>query len=558
MKRYGFVLFVLVALGFLLRIYKVDVFPSGFHADEAAFGYNAYSILKTGKDEYGVQFPLILKSFGDYKGALYSYTTIPFIAFLGLTQTAVRLPTVIAGTFLIALTFFLARLITDDKRIAFVTALLTAFSPLMILLSRVQSDPLMSVVFLLCGAYGWIRFAKFHRLIWAFVGGFFFVLSVMTNTLPRIFLFVFIPLTYWFIAVKLHTKKISHTIVLSVIILACVFYLQTGERGARFDQVSIFGKSDVTLTLQEKIREDGVAGVPVFAARVLHNKAVDFGRFFLRSVGEYVSPEFLLFQARLPTREQIPDMGVLSAAEAIFLCIGIIALIRKKTTWSAYLLMWIISVPIVLSFAVAESPNIHRFTLAVFPIHCIAGFGILQVFDSMKNSWKRNAFMSAVAILIFGCTVYFFHQLMVHQPIHQPFSRSFAYEPLVRRVFESYYGKYDVIAVTKTHESPYIHFLFYDAYDPVSYQRSGSHRDLDYQGFDKFIFIPLDCPMKDPMFLKKESARIREKILYIQSDRCPVDDNTKVLETIIWEDGSAAFRLAEYAATPSAFVTLSL
>ena len=61
----------------------------------------------TGKDEYGNFLPLNLKSFGDYKPALYAYLEIPFIAILGLNELSVRLPSVLAGVGIVFLTFLL-------------------------------------------------------------------------------------------------------------------------------------------------------------------------------------------------------------------------------------------------------------------------------------------------------------------------------------------------------------------------------------------------------------------------------------------------------------------
>src|SRR4030042_6585632 len=104
-----FLLFMTLILGGIFRMANLSTIPSGFHGDEAAAGYNAYSILVTKTDEYGEHFPLILKSFEDYKPALYSYIDIPFIAILGLTETATRLPSALFGTLTIPLLYYLVK-----------------------------------------------------------------------------------------------------------------------------------------------------------------------------------------------------------------------------------------------------------------------------------------------------------------------------------------------------------------------------------------------------------------------------------------------------------------
>ena len=56
----------------ILRIYDISANPPGFFADEASFGYNAYSVLHTGKDEHG-QIAVFFEAFGEYKLPVYIY-----------------------------------------------------------------------------------------------------------------------------------------------------------------------------------------------------------------------------------------------------------------------------------------------------------------------------------------------------------------------------------------------------------------------------------------------------------------------------------------------------
>ena len=100
-------LIFIFALALFLRIYKLGSCPVGFLWDEAALGYNGYSILKTGRDEYGKFLPIIFKSFGDYKPGLYVYLTVPSIAIFGLTEFSTRLPAAIFGSLTVLLIYFL-------------------------------------------------------------------------------------------------------------------------------------------------------------------------------------------------------------------------------------------------------------------------------------------------------------------------------------------------------------------------------------------------------------------------------------------------------------------
>lgn len=91
------VLFVLIA-GAILRFYLLGQVPNGITTDEADVGYNAYSIIKTGKDVYGRNYPLFFQSFDDYKRGLLIYLQIPFVYLFGLTEFSIRLLPAILGT----------------------------------------------------------------------------------------------------------------------------------------------------------------------------------------------------------------------------------------------------------------------------------------------------------------------------------------------------------------------------------------------------------------------------------------------------------------------------
>ena len=100
-----FILILIIILAFGLRFWKLDSYPA-FNADEAALGYNAYSILNTTRDEYGGFLPLNLKSFGDWKPAIYAYLAVPFVAIFGLNEWSIRLPSALLGVATVLILYF--------------------------------------------------------------------------------------------------------------------------------------------------------------------------------------------------------------------------------------------------------------------------------------------------------------------------------------------------------------------------------------------------------------------------------------------------------------------
>jgi len=122
---YWFLLAILL-LGAAFRFSMLSSIPGALSEDEASTGYDAFSILKTGRCQYGEHLPVFARSFGDYEEALYRYFTVPSIAVFGLNEFGTRFPAAVIGLLTILLMFWLTRELTGDGRLALLAALLLA------------------------------------------------------------------------------------------------------------------------------------------------------------------------------------------------------------------------------------------------------------------------------------------------------------------------------------------------------------------------------------------------------------------------------------------------
>ncbi len=132
------VLVVACLLAAGLRFYQLGHVPNGFTADEAAHGYNAYSLLVTGADAFGRRLPLYVDNFGDSIEATYIYLIVPVVAALGLTEFAVRLPAAILGLLAVPAIYLVGRQLYGST-VAGIASLLIAASPWAVQVSRYAS-----------------------------------------------------------------------------------------------------------------------------------------------------------------------------------------------------------------------------------------------------------------------------------------------------------------------------------------------------------------------------------------------------------------------------------
>ncbi len=126
--RKNIILILILLTGIFLRIFDLTNNPSGFFCDEASIGYNAYSLITTGRDEWDQSWPIFFKSFGEYKSPIMTYSTIPFVAILGLNEFSVRLTSVFWGVVGIYAIYFLGQTIYN-KKIGLFSALFLSISP---------------------------------------------------------------------------------------------------------------------------------------------------------------------------------------------------------------------------------------------------------------------------------------------------------------------------------------------------------------------------------------------------------------------------------------------
>ena len=87
----------ILILAALLRLPYLNSHMPSLYGDEIAIGYNAYSIVKTGRDEFGHFLPLQFQSWGDQKNPVYIYAVALVQLFTGPTPASVRIPSALAG-----------------------------------------------------------------------------------------------------------------------------------------------------------------------------------------------------------------------------------------------------------------------------------------------------------------------------------------------------------------------------------------------------------------------------------------------------------------------------
>ena len=149
MKKSKIWLVLIFSLAFFLRFYRLDHLE--LFGDELDVGYQAYSLLKTGRDYMGQKLPFYIHSFAEWRAPLLMYATAPFVGIFGLNEWGVRLPPVVFGLLDIFLLYCLVKLLTKNEKLALISAFILTVIPWHIHYSRTAFEATLLLALMLGG-----------------------------------------------------------------------------------------------------------------------------------------------------------------------------------------------------------------------------------------------------------------------------------------------------------------------------------------------------------------------------------------------------------------------
>jgi len=541
MKRIIFLLVIIVGIASFLRLYHLGGVPISPDWDEAALGYNAYSILLTERDEYGNFLPVILTSFDDYKPALYAYLAIPAIYIFDLNAFSVRLPSALMGIMAVMGTFFLTRQLLNlqnstSKRINYISLLATglfAISPWHIQFSRVAFEANIALTLCIWGLYFFLL--GLRKPIFLSASAIFYGLSINAYHSPRLF----VPLFLLGLSIVFYKNLFKQKKYLLISIIVGMFFLipflalftqgQSQKITARYSATNIFNIQQEKSQKESIIKKSSVqyslfaSPIPAGLIEIAHGYLSHFSLRWMFITGDN-------------DRHHAPSTGLLYIWELSFMLLGIISIFFSSKKARQVFFLWFLLAPIPAAFT-SEVPHAVRTLIWLPSLQIAVALGIetayvfLRRFSMVKQVVVITFFL---AVVIFSFIQYY-QLYFTHMNLESSRFWQFGYEHAVNFV-EQNKSKYKNVYVSNQLEQPYIFFLFYLRYDPKLYLAAGGTKNSDKQAFDKFEFGKIDWSKK----------KQNKNALYIlgpyESKISPI---RKVVHTIRYFDASEAIVFAE-------------
>ena len=525
-NRTNILFWLIIVIAVVLRFWQLGNVPPSPDWDEASLGYNAYSIMMTGRDEYGKLLPVILRSFDDYKPGLYAYFIIPFIKLFDLNLVAVRFPSAIFGVLAVIATYFLAReLFPNTKKysarpaslgeagvfnmqysVAVIAALLLAISPWHIQFSRIAFEAQVGLALNIGAVLFFLKGLK--RGPFLLLSALLASMSIYMYQSEKVYLpilFVALAAIFWKELLKSPKKWIVLAVLTGAIIcipmVASIFIDQNAFSRAK--GVSIF--SDQTVFLKknaEKFADDKQRGD--ILGQVFDNRRVEYAKAIVSGYISHFNFNWL-FIIGDNERHHAPSMGLLYLFELPFFLIGIYMLVfgnySKKSKLTILAIFLIAPIPASVTSGVPHAVRAINF-LPTFQIFTAIGLitALRFVFSIQYRVFSiKIAKLLAIVYLLFAVSniSYYLNQYFVQQNYYYSQYWQYGYEKAIDFIkpIKSGYNKV-IVSNQAPLDQSYIFFLYYLKFDPKTYQELGGTETGGFaethRGFDNLTFRSID------------------------------------------------------------------
>ena len=463
---------IIFLIGSFLRLYRLDLAPPALNWDEASHGYNAFSILASGRDEWGNKFPTIFRAFGDFKLPVYIYlTTIP-VKLFGLTAFAVRFISALAGSLAIVGVYWLVnnlfpqlkyRLGKNSFSLGLVSAFILAFLPWHFFISRPALEANLSLSFIIFG-FAALKQGQKHSLLTT-LGLLLLGLSLHTYNSARVF--VPLLLIVWFFLQR-RQLKLNPGLVFGILIFAISLALMTqqvisGSALARYQKLTLLNPGVVYQIGQSRL----ASTLPEPLPRLIYNRPVYFLLTLGRNYLNFFTPQFIYQSSGAQWQFAIPGMNLFGLPVLILAILGLVICSKRQRLDRSYtfLIAWLLLAPLPAALT-ADPPQALRPLYMIIPVAILASFGLgryLAIFE-VKPRLKLACAFIAFAVITLAFAKYW----RVYWQIYRTeFAASWqdGYQQMYDFVLANN-AKYDKIIITKVLGEPHIYLAFYGQLPP--------------------------------------------------------------------------------------------
>lgn len=535
---------IALLLAFLTRYYKLGEAPKGLYIDEAGQGYSAYSILKTGRDEFGKTLPLVFRSFNDFKTPVYIYLVVPLIPIFGLTKFTVRFPSFFFSLLTFPILYLLLKKISSKKLslpIASISSLLLAISPWHILFGRTNFECNVALFFSLTGIYLFYKGLEKPRIL--LLSALFFAIAIPSYHAQR----VVTPIIMLLLFLR-HKKKLIQKTHLPYLILGSILgfvllfptlmVMTTPGFLARAAGLNIF-------SWQRQTPYGFIEGAPF--SFLINNPLILSLKEFLSLYFSYFSPRNMFVLGDYGPRSSFPDLSTFFVWQFPFYVFGLYEIVKIKGGEFKFLILSLLLIAPIPAAVTRDPYTSIRALQMVIPQSVIISLGIIAFWNYFKVNFARYALVIGLIFLISWSLLKLYSSVILLNEFYRAQEWDYGWEEVAKTL--STLDKPIPVVVDSARDEPYIAILFFTKFEPEIYQKD------NYEVSDKEYYTKLDRlsnwkignitvrPIEWKPDLKIKQVLVGDS-LAISDDQIR-EHGLKLIKDVAYPDGSTAFRIVE-------------
>ena len=498
-------LILILVLAVVVRIYRLDSVPPSISWDEAAVGYNAWTISEYGKDEYGKSFPLTFKSFGDDKHPVHIYSTAIFVKLFGLSEFTTRLSSAVFGILNILLIFYLGKTLFKNEWMGIVAATFLTISPYHIQFSRFNHEVTVTLFFFLLGLLLFFKGIESNKYL--------------------------LPISFLSFSIDLLSYHSAKVVVPPLILVLIILYAKKLWRIRGYFLIGVF---ILSLFLGLIVLNPALLGTARAKQTSFINGEINvlgFSEIVFKNYLTHFSPRYLFISGGENPKFSTQMMGEFYKIDAIFFVIGLMGLVFWRSKISLFLLAWAFLAPLPSSLT-NEAPHAARALFMIGSWHLISAYGFYTLVRLFKKNILRYGIISIATLILLLSLLdhlkYYFGEYAREYAIDWQYGMKQIVE------FTKDNPDYGPVLTTDIRSQPYIFFLYYlktplpEYLLRVVYNNSESKSYSMVSYFDKYFFGGWDTtesvPHKDVLYILtpyeydglkyKSRFDIRKKVQY--------------------------------------------
>lgn len=404
-----------IFLAAALRLPFLGQYPPQLHQDEASIAYNAWSIAKTGKDEWGVPWPTTFAAFGDAKLPGIIYLSAAVMRLTGFNPLVPRYVSAVAGVLSVVFGYLWITKKTSSHQLGLLASLIIATSYGLIHISRISLESNVALTMFIAALWLVELLKKSKERKHLLIAGILFAATTWTYIAYRLVVPIFI-VVLWLTEIHRSKKIVNHFFSIGVVVFILISpQIFNISSTTRLQQVGIFSnnKVETELTQLRTSCADWAKDWRWWRAgcRIVWNPITATGEMLIDGAVDTLNPTFWFWKGDKEIPRNPLEKGVFPIFLLPFAMLGIILP-------ASFLPILISLIP----SALTQEANLFRLTPAIPFITLAIVEGLHSI--SLRKNLKNYIYVLIYVLIIISLT----RNVLLYPPAaHYQYRMGYAY-----------------------------------------------------------------------------------------------------------------------------------